>query len=319
MLHCFAPLEGITNALYRNCHFDHFGPLDGYYAPFVTPNRQDGVGRKELRDLLPENNRAVPLVPQLLCNDGTAFLAGAEALAAIGCHEVNLNLGCPSGTVVAKGRGSGLLAKPDDLRRFFDEVFPHCPIPVSVKTRLGLTTPDEFPAILSLFNDYPICELILHPRLRTDYYKNHPNMEMVSYALQHSRAPLSYSGDLFTVKDIKLSEKTYPGIKSIFLGRGLLANPALSRMARGGAPLRLEELKQFHEDLYRQYQEILSGPRPVLHKMKELWFYMICLFADHQKHAKALGKAQTLPDLESAIAAIFRDLPFDPNLGFLPK
>lgn len=318
MLHYLAPLEGITNALYRNTHHKHFSPLDKYITPFFVPNEKDGVSDKDRKDMLPERNQALPLVPQLLCNRPAEFLKAAQLIQALGYPEVNLNLGCPSGTVVSKGRGAGFLANPVSLTRFLDDIFAQCPIAISIKTRIGFTSPEEFPQLMALFNQYPVSELMIHPRLRKDMYRNQPDMDAFRYALFTATMPICYSGDLFSQDQLTAFTQDYPQVKAVLLGRGLIANPGLSQQGRGEKPLSLNQFAAFHWDLYRQYQVCLYGQRPVLQKMKELWYYMICLFPDHQKHAKRLRKSQTLLEFESAVASVFRELSFDPSLGFQP-
>ena len=312
----FAPLEGITNGIYRRIHGRHFPPLARYFTPFFTPNSKNGLSAKDLRELSPEGSEETFLVPQLLTNRSEDFSLACQALSDLGYGIVNLNLGCPSGTVVSKGKGSGFLAKPDELRRFFDEVFSRVTVSVSIKTRIGVSDSSEFPALLEIFNDYPLEELIVHPRLRQDFYKGRPDLEAFCLALERSRAPVVYSGDLFTAGNVSDFQGQFPAAKSLMLGRGLIANPALARQVQGGAALTLQELRGFHDELYAAYRQVLSGQKPVLHKMKELWHYMICLFADRDKHEKALRKAQSFEAFQAAAAAVFRDLALCPAEGY---
>lgn len=316
MLHYLAPLEGLTTTLYRSLHHAHFAPMDKYLSPFLTPNEKDGIGRRDRREL--KESEALPLVPQLLANKAASFLAGVSCLRDLDFEEVNLNLGCPSGTVVSKGRGSGFLANPDELRRFFDLVFAQSPLPISVKTRIGLNDADEFPSLMEVFNDFPISELMIHPRLRRDMYRNTPNMQVFEGTLSSATMPICYSGDLFTPEQIRDFSARYPQVKAVLLGRGLLANPALSELARGTAPWSPHRLADFHWALYEAYKELLSGPTPVLHKMKELWYYMLGLYPDAAQLAKPLRKAKTLAEFERAAQDIFRQHSPDPSRGFQP-
>ena len=166
----FAPLEGITSAVYRNEHFKHFSGVDRYYMPFVSPTQHHVNTPRELRDILPEHNGNTPVVPQLLTKCADDFLWAAGDLAAMGYKEVNLNLGCPSGTVAAKGKGSGFLGHPEELNRFLDEIFSRCPIDISIKTRLGVHQPDEFGPILEMYNRYPVKELTIHYEVNLEYF-----------------------------------------------------------------------------------------------------------------------------------------------------
>ncbi len=318
MLLDFAPLEGITNSTYLHAHRRFFGALDKYYTPFFLPNSQTGVPGLLRRELQLAHTEHLPLVPQVLTNHSGDFLYAAKIVKELGCTELNLNLGCPSGTVVSKGRGAGFLSRRDALALFLDEIFSATPLPISIKTRIGMEDPAEFPSLLDLFNQYPIAELTIHPRLRRDFYRNQPNLSAFRQAVSESRNRLVYSGDLFSPAQIKNFQCEFPHTGALMLGRGLIANPALADLARGSQPLTRERFLAFHDHLYAQYREVLSGPAPVLHKMKELWHYMITLFPDHQKSLKRLRKATTLPDYEAAVAAIFRDLALNPEAGYLP-
>lgn len=309
LLYYFAPLEGITNALYRNAHRALFPSLDKYFTPFFIPSASKGLSSKDRRALLSEQETGIPLVPQLLTNRSADFLLSAQQLADLGFAELNLNLGCPSGTVFSKKRGAGLLTAPAELRRFLDEVFCHTPLPISIKTRIGVSDPAEWETLMELYNAYPLAELIIHPRLREEFYHGKPHHDIFAAALAESRAPLVYSGDLFSPSRIEDFAASYPTTKALMLGRGLLANPALAAVACRGKTLDTEQLSAFHQLLYLGYQDVLFGTKPLLHKMKELWHYMICLFASNEKHAKRLRKAQTTTDYEAAVTAIFRDLP----------
>ena len=169
MTYLFAPLEGLTGYIYRNTHAAYFSPADEYFTPFLSPNQNRRFTSREKNDVLPEHNEGLHVVPQLLTNQSEHFLWAAGELAAMGYDEVNLNLGCPSGTVVAKKKGSGFLTELEALDRFLDEVCTKAPCAVSVKTRLGRYSPDEFPALLEIFNRYPLKRLIIHPRVQTDF------------------------------------------------------------------------------------------------------------------------------------------------------
>ena len=166
----FAPMEGITVWQFRRLHRQFFGGVDRYFSPFLSPNQHHVFSKKELGDVLPEHNEGVPLVPQILTRRWEDFVWCAEELRAMGYREVNLNCGCPSGTVTAKGKGAGMLLDLPALDRFLEEVFSHVDVAVSVKTRLGLVEPEEFEAILAVYNRYPLSELVIHPRVQAELY-----------------------------------------------------------------------------------------------------------------------------------------------------
>lgn len=307
MVYYFAPLEGITGYIFRNIHRKYFKGIDRYFAPFITPNESKKVMTKELRDLLPENNEGVPLVPQILTNQAEGFISTAKKLAVLGYHEVNLNLGCPSGTVVAKNKGSGFLAFPWELERFLDEIFGSLDMDISIKTRLGRDDPEEFYELMEIYNKYPLKELVIHPRIRQDFYNGRPRMDYFDYGQKNSKNTVCYNGDLFTVDDILHFEEAYPSVDRVMLGRGLLMNPGLADAAASEADVLRRKVIDFHNELYDAYRGYMSGERNVLFKMKELWFYLIDFFPGNEKNAKKIKKAQRLCDYEMAVRQIFQN------------
>ena len=305
MQYYLAPLEGITTNIYRKVYHKHYAPMDKYFTPFLVPHEKKGFSVKEKREILPEYNQGQYLVPQILSNNAEDCLTTIEKFKVIGYDEVNLNFGCPSKTVVSKKRGSGFLAYPDELEAFLDTVMEKADIKISIKTRIGKMDPDEFYRILEIYNKYKLEELIIHPRLQSDYYKNHPNMEMFAHAMKESKNPLCYNGDLFTVEDVKEFESQNPQVKTIMLGRGIMRNPGLVEQLQTGKPLDKEKLRVFHDELYREYIDYNSGATPVLFKMKEIWFYMGQTFQGGEKYLKKLRKTDKLEVYEEMVDKLF--------------
>ena len=271
MHYYLAPLEGITTNIYRKVYHKHYAPMDKYFTPFLVPHEKKGFSTKEKREILPEFNEGQNLVPQVMSNNAADCLSTLEKLKAIGYSEANLNFGCPSKTVVSKKRGSGFLAYPDELEAFLDEVMEKTDMKISIKTRIGKLNSDEFYRILEIYNKFELEELIIHPRLQSDYYKNHPNMEMFAYAMRESKNPLCYNGDLFTVEDVKEFQDKNPQVDTIMLGRGVMRNPGIVEQIQTGKELDKVKLRAFHDDLLQEYIEYNSGTSPVLFKMKEIW------------------------------------------------
>ncbi len=307
MKYYLAPLEGITGYIYRNAYHTYFEPFDKYFLPFIAPHENRSFNSKELNDLMPEHNEGMYVVPQVLTNDATAFLRIVADLEAMGYTEVNLNLGCPSGTVTAKGRGSGFLGRTKELDEFFARVFESVGIRVSVKTRVGLESPDEWEELLTIYNKYPLEELIVHPRVRTDFYNNTPRMECFRQAVEVSKNPLCYNGDLFTVDDYQHLQNCFPKIETTMYGRGILKNPGLLGELKGAERMSPARLQEFHDRIYEDYTRLFSGDRNVLFKMKEIWSYMIEMFEGAEKYGKKIRKSQRAADYEAAVRAIFRE------------
>lgn len=316
MILSFAPMEGLTSAVYRRTHRALFPQADLYYSPFIAPDGRGEFKSSRLRDILGENNSGVPLVPQLLASQAEAFLGAARRIAELGYEEVNLNLGCPSATVVSKHKGAGMLRDPAQLDGFLADVFSRTPLAVSVKSRLGFSSPDEIDALMEIFNRYPIRELILHARHREGYYRSPVALEAFSRALERANMPVVYNGSIFTGADYRRVREGFPSLSGVMLGRGAIANPALFRTLRGGEELRLAELCAFHAALVEGYLSSGLSASFTCAKMKELWFYLRTLFPDSERPYKALTKARDLPQLVSCAETLFSVCEFAPERGF---
>ena len=288
-----APLEGITGHIYRTALKECFDGFDKYFIPFISPNQKGHFSTREKKDVLPENNRGVLAVPQILTNQAEDFIETAKKLAEYGYEEVNLNLGCPSRTVVTKGRGAGFLEEPDRLDRFLDEIFKKREWKISVKTRIGMSEPEEFEDLLKIYNRYPLEELIVHPRLQKDFYKNTPNLDVFAMAAEESRNPLCYNGDITTVEEYERFCERFPTIEAIMIGRGLIANPGLVREIQTGEKMRKEELHVFLRELKVAYQ-VCMPDQPVLFKMKEIWSYLVNWYPNGKKVWKKVRKTNRL-------------------------
>lgn len=303
----FAPMEGLTGHIYRNAHNAFFNNIDKYFSPFIVPNQSESFKTRELNDILPENNQGLVLIPQLLTNNAKDFIHTSKKIKTLGYNELNLNLGCPSRTVVSKNRGSGFLSKREELDIFLNEIFSQAVTKISLKIRIGKDEPEEFYDLIEIFNKYPIEELIIHPRTQRDFYKNKPNLKIFKEALVLSKNPVCYNGDIFTIKDYNTFSADFSSVDTLMLGRGLLLNPGLTSYIKNNIKLEKGLLKDFHDKIYEDYKKILFGDRNVLFKMKELWFYMIPVFSDNAKCAKKIKKAERLCDYEEAVSSLFRE------------
>jgi tRNA-dihydrouridine synthase len=303
----FAPMEGVTGYIYRNAHNTFFNSIDKYFAPFIVANQGKGFKTRELNDILPENNQGLVMIPQLLTNNAIDFVHTSKRIKELGYNEINLNLGCPSGTVVSKNKGSGFLSKREELDVFLEEIFSQSITKISVKTRIGKDQPEEFYELIKIFNKYPIEELIIHPRIQKDFYKNKPNLNIFKDALILSKNPVCYNGDIFTVKDYKEFSAMFPNVSTLMLGRGLLINPGLIGDITNNIKIDKNLLKDFHDKIYEDYKKILFGERNVLFKMKEVWFYMIQSFSDNAKYAKKIRKSERLYDYDEAVSSLFSE------------
>ena len=318
---CYAaPLEGITGYIYRNAHHHIFQGVDKYFTPFVTPKPKKGLNTREKNDIAPEHNKNISVVPQILTNKAQDFIKVAGMMEELGYKEVNLNLGCPSGTVVSKKKGSGFLADAEGMKCFFDEVFSKVNVAVSVKTRLGVENPEEVVELMHLYNTFPISEVIIHARVREDYYKRPVNKQAFAQALAMSEHPVCYNGDLFTAQDVESLLAKFPEVKAVMLGRGMIANPQLTEVFcekqvwkdgngdKGRDALDYVRWKVFLDELCYGYEHIMSGGRNVLFKLKEVWSYMISFFPEGEKYGKKIKKAKTVEEYQRIVDNLFREV-----------
>ena len=286
----FAPLDGITKVVFRRVWAAHFGGADRYFIPFFSPTDQHILTDRDRREIDPANNGGLPLVPQVMTCRAKDFLWAAEVVADMGYTEVNLNLGCPSGTVTAKGKGAGFLAKPEELDRFFDQVFSKVRMPVSVKTRLGIQEPEEFARLLEIYNRYPIACLTIHARVQKEKYRGPVHLDAFAQALAESRNPVCYNGDLRTAAEVEALSQRFPSVEAVMIGRGAVADPALLRKLRGGPAATKEELQAFTQDLYRAYQAFYGQVGTAAQRMREVGVYVIHLLESAGRLKKRLRR-----------------------------
>lgn len=303
-----APLEGITTFVFRQAHHEIFGGATQYYTPFFSPTQERKLSTKEARDLSPEHNAGLAVIPQVLSKRPEEVLWAQQQVLERGFTALNINLGCPSGTVAAKGKGSGMLGNLEALDAFLDGVFANNILPISVKTRVGIRSHEEFPAILEVYNRYPIQHLTIHPRVQTDFYKYPVRPDAFAYGIEHTALPVTYNGDLFTLEDVAQFQARYPQIERIMFGRGVVGNPALLRQLNGGSPATRQELQRFTAQLYQGYQAAYGHKGAAAQRMKELWYSMIHLFADNGKLDKKMRRLSTPGDYEQTERLIFDTL-----------
>ena len=311
-----APLEGVTGYVFRNAFEEYYGKgrIDKYFIPFISPNKSKGYTTREQADIAPEHNAGINVVPQIMANDVGLFLEAAAMLKELGYNEINLNLGCPSGTVVSKYRGAGFLAKPRELDIFLDKALSSPQMKdmrMSVKTRTGMESHEEFKLLMAIYGDYPLSEIIIHPRVRTDYYKNSPDMDIFRWAVGESSVPISYNGDIFKIKEyVKLVEE-FPDIDSVMIGRGFVGNQRLiNQIADLTHDDLLDEhdmatLEKFTGRLLRDYISIMDSEVNAMHKMKEVWIYINQFNPGHEKAFKKIKKSRSLTDYQNGVREFF--------------
>ena len=303
-----APMEGLTDRVWRQAHQKWFGWAGApakYYAPFLSPPENRVLIKKKMAELAPEANPGAPVVPQLLAKDGALAAWMVGQLRQLGYTEVNLNFGCPSGTVTAKGKGSGMLRDLDKLDAFLAALFAEAEGPLTVKTRLGVEKPEEFAAVLEVYNRYPIAELTIHPRVMRQQYRGEADREAFAKALPECKMPVCYNGDLTTVEQLRALEADFPAVQSLMVGRGIIADPALFRQALGGPAATKEELRGYLDDLYHGYTALFGSAGCAISRMKGHWFYLIHRFDGSERLEKQLRKLREPWEYETVVNQIF--------------
>ena len=301
-----APMEGISTFVYRNAFTHYYGGIDKFFTPFLS---NKNLSCKEINEISPEHNKGLVVVPQILTNQAEVFVSIAAKLTDYGYREVNLNLGCPSGTVVAKKRGAGFLSVPDALDAFLEEIFDKCPLEISIKTRIGMDSVDEWEKLLTIYGKYPLKELIVHPRLQKEFYDGTPHVGAFRMTQEMlPMLPLCYNGDIVSKAAWDAVTGKLMPLENIMLGRGVLSNPTLPMSLKAQTPESqpneedLKRFRAFHDEILEEYRELMSGDQPALFRMKELWTYMRKYVHLTDKQMKQIHKSKKIEEYRSIIS-----------------
>ena len=281
-----APMEGITSYVYRQALNQFYGGVDTYFTPFISTHKDKELNFKEKNEIRPENNKGMKLVPQVLTANAEEFLYTSKKIAEFGYDHININFGCPSGTVTTKGKGSGALLDLERLDGFLASVFEKSDLMISVKTRMGYSNAQEFEKILEIYSKYPLYELIIHARVREDFYNGNARIEELSSVLNNDLLHLnkntciSYNGDVWSILDYNQICETFSQANACMIGRGIISRPWLASEIKGDNKTEIDRFKAFNYALVEGYDAIMPGEKNTLFKLKELWVYMIKPFED---------------------------------------
>lgn len=303
----FAPLEGITGYVFRNAYAKYYGGVDKYFTPFITPHTKKNMDAREKRDILPENNKGIYVVPQVLTNKSDELIAICKELKDFGYEEVNLNLGCPSKTVTTKGKGSGFLENPDQMERFFDAFFEYSDTKLSIKTRIGYWEVEEAEKLFQIYEKFPFEEIIVHPRLGCEMYKGKPHYDIFEKYMGETKHLLCYNGDINSLEELNFLNDKWERCDNFMLGRGLIARPGMLTMQESANdPTNLSQKEcdkflKFHNELLVGYSEYLSGDRNILFRMKELWTWWCVQFPGREKILKQIKKTNSLTEYQMLV------------------
>jgi tRNA-dihydrouridine synthase B len=310
MLLYLAPILGHTDYVFRNAITRYFKGIDVCYTPFLTSVKGSHVRNSHLTDILPKHNKSVKIVPQILGKDPEEFLVMSNQIFdEMGYKRVNWNLGCPYPMVVNKKRGAGLLPYPEIIRDFLTKVIPFMNGRLSIKIRLGKNDPSEIFPVLNVLNDFPIEEIIIHPRTASQMYSGTPDLDSFEKCLSVCKHPVVYNGDIIDLKSFQSISSRFPSVSRFMIGRGLAMNPALAELIVNQQvkyPVDFSSrLYRFHEDILRNCREQSSGNLALLGRMKQLWWYLSYSLKDRENSLKRIQRTKTLGEYRKLIEEIF--------------
>lgn len=309
-----SPLQGFTDFRFRNAQNKLFGGIDTFYSPYIRLNGKMIIKPSYERDLLPENNLDLEVIPQVITNDADEFLFVAKYVRELGYKELNWNLGCPYPMVTKSGMGSGMIGNPEKINHVLERAHAESDIIVSMKMRLGYDSTEEILGVLPILDQYPIKNIAIHARIGKQLYKGGVHLDAFQQCIDNTKHKLYYNGDITSVAKFQEMQQRFPTIDHWMIGRGLIADPFLPSMIKNNTidypENKIELFNAFHDTLYAIYSESLSGSTHILLKMYHLWEYFSATFSNPHKVLKKIKKAQSIRNYEAAVAEIFRNEKF---------
>ncbi len=298
-----APFQGITTRIFREVFTRHFSDTDKLFTAFFTGIHNEKSLRSRQKELEKTNHNGVPVVPQILSKDGDEILLFGKLCHNLGFSEVNWNLGCPFPRVARKMRGSGLLPYPEKIKEILENVIPTLPVKLSVKCRLGYHNADEIMALLPVFNNFPLSEIIVHARLGEQMYKGNVDTVTFKKVLQKTTHQMVYNGDIFSPENFESIQQQFPQVDRWMIGRGLLADPFLPGQLQGaGIPSRpLSIIRKYVDDLYYAYRKEFNHSLRTINVMKEFWSYLSLSFGRPERVFGKIKKCTSFDAYEDAV------------------
>lgn len=306
-----SPLQGFTDFRFRNAFHRYFGGIDTFYSPYIKLNGKLVIKGSYERDILPENNTTLEVIPQIITNDAEEFLFVAKYVQQLGYKELNWNLGCPYPMVAKCGMGSGLISNTSQIEHILKRVHNETDIIVSMKMRMGYENASEILDVFPILEQYPIKNIAIHARIGKQLYKGGVDLDSFQKCLDTSKQKIYYNGDITSVEKFRLMQERFPSIDHWMIGRGLIADPFLPSMIKNNTTEypknKLEIFEAFHDTIYQEYDAYLSGPTPIRMKMLGFWEYFSESFSNPQKTFKKIKKAGNSKNYEIAVKEIFKN------------
>jgi len=306
-----APIQGITDRIYRNLFPVYFKGVDMAIAPFISLAKKMKPANNLLLELYPDRNKGIPTIPQIMSSAPDDFTKLANDLYDIGCGTVNWNIGCPFPMVVKKGQGAGMLCYPDRVESFLEKTISDIKPKLSIKLRIGLKYPDEVLQLIPIFNRFPLEELIIHPRTGVQMYEGEVDLDMFEQCLGLSKHRVVYNGDIDSFEKFEVLAQRFGSVERWMIGRGLIGNPFLAEKIKFNTEKPYDEkikiMRAFHDNLFDEYLKILSGPAHITNKMKEIWNFMASFFENREKTRKRINKTHHRDNYVDVVNKIFNE------------
>ena len=306
-----SPLQGFTDFRFRNAFHHYFGGIDTFYAPYIRLDGKMVIKSSYQRDLNPENNTTLEVIPQVMTNNADEFLFVIKYIQDLGYKELNWNLGCPYPMVTKQGMGSGLICNPEKINHILERAHNETDVLVSMNMRMGYENPDEILHVFPILDKYPLKNIAIHARIGKQLYKGGVNLEAFQKCIESTKHKLYYNGDITTIAKFKAMQERFPSIDHFMIGRGLIADPFLPRMIKNNTTEypsnRWHIFSEFHDTIYQQYDAALSGPTPIKMKMLGFWEYFSQSFSNPQKTYKKIKKASNPRAYIQSVAEILNN------------
>lgn len=305
-----APLQGYTEAYFRNAFSKYFDSFDHSIAPFIASGKGDNIKPSRIRDLLHENNDKMPVDPQIIGKYAPEFIPLAKYLYQYGYKTLNINMGCPVTSIIKKMRGSGIIAYPDMVEMLLEKLHLEVPNKISVKIRLGYHSKDELKRLMPILNQFPLKELIVHPRLGRQMYTGTPDLDAFEWCQKNTKTPLVYSGDIFSRDDYLTLQERFPKQEKWMIGRGVIYDLFLPLSIKQGIPTMAEKVDlyaKFHEKLFEEVMKYRNQPRNQLNKMKEYWGYFSRQFESHNEIHYKITRSMSLEEFDEVSTGILKN------------
>ncbi|WP_282074224.1 tRNA dihydrouridine synthase [Maribacter aquivivus] len=306
-----SPLQGFTDFRFRNAFHKYFGGIDTFYAPYIRLNGKMVIKNSYQKDLQPENNTTLEVIPQIMTGDADEFLFVIKYIQSLGYKELNWNLGCPYPMVTKQGMGSGLICNPEKIDHILKRAHEETDVVVSMKMRMGYENAEEILDVFPILDKYPLRNIAIHARIGKQLYKGGVDLDAFQKCAESTKHTLYYNGDITTVAKFQEMKERFPSIDHFMMGRGLIADPFLPSMIKNNTTKypkdRWKIFSEFHDTIYRQYDEALSGPTPIKMKMRGFWEYFALATSNPHKAFKKIKKANNPKGYQQAVREILNN------------